>query len=162
MKGHHYMSDTNKFIVLLNKLIINKRTHSSHNNCKTQNTYKGPRHDGKRPCGNRWSSSSCCQWFKFYKKWTPVICPDNLTKLSAPVSKIVAFSTPCFLFSSLLVDVGKLATIILFLRLERHLHVFTHLFWHWRYFSPNLPQIQQRWFYCNCNTYQMTENGWTD
>ena len=39
------MSDTNKFIVLLNKLIINKRTHSSHNNCKTQNTYKGPRHD---------------------------------------------------------------------------------------------------------------------
>ncbi|GCN82851.1 hypothetical protein ExPCM20_02523 [Escherichia coli] len=53
MKGHHYMSDTNKFIVLLNKLIINKRTHSSHNNCKTQNTYKGPRHDGKRPCGNR-------------------------------------------------------------------------------------------------------------
>jgi len=33
MKGHHYMSDTNKFIVLPNKLIINKRTHSSHNNC---------------------------------------------------------------------------------------------------------------------------------
>ena len=41
MKGHHYVSDTNKFIVLLNKLIINKRTHSSHNNCKTQNTYRG-------------------------------------------------------------------------------------------------------------------------
>lgn len=25
MKGHHYVSDTNKFIDLLNKLIINKR-----------------------------------------------------------------------------------------------------------------------------------------
>lgn len=24
MKGHHYVSDTNKFIDLLNKLIINK------------------------------------------------------------------------------------------------------------------------------------------
>lgn len=42
MKGHHYVSDTNKFIDLLNKLIINKRTHSRHNNCKTQNTYRVP------------------------------------------------------------------------------------------------------------------------
>lgn len=49
MKGHHYVSDTNKFIDLLNKLIINKRTHSRHNNCKTQNTYRGSQHDGKRP-----------------------------------------------------------------------------------------------------------------
>lgn len=161
MKGHHYMSDTNKFIVLLNKLIINKRTHSSHNNCKTQNTYKGPRHDGKRPCGNRWSSSSCCQWFKFYKNGRQLSVQTTLPNSVLQSAKSLpsvhrVFSSALFWLMSASWQQNSL------LRQERHLHVFTHLFWHWRYFSPNLPQIQQRWFYCNCNTYQMTENGWTD
>ena len=72
MKGHHYVSDTNKFIDLLNKLIINKRTHSRHNNCKTQNTYRVPSMTENAHAVTA-SSSFLLPVIQVLQKWTPVV-----------------------------------------------------------------------------------------